>query len=112
MWFAGIDWADRHHDAAVVTAGGEVVGRLRVAHSAEGLEQLIAFLQQRTPKGEQLACVVEIAHGLLIAALLEAGRCRLASGSRWRNCHLASARLAHAGREWPPACRCDSRAHH
>ena len=38
MWFAGIDWADRHHDAVVVTAAGEVVGRLRVAHSADGLE--------------------------------------------------------------------------
>ncbi len=41
MWFAGIDWADRYHDTAVMTATGEVAGRLEVAHSAEGLEQLI-----------------------------------------------------------------------
>ncbi|HEV8191272.1 MAG TPA: IS110 family transposase [Ktedonobacterales bacterium] len=73
MWFAGIDWADRHHDAAVVTGTGEVVGRLRVAHSAEGLEELTAFLQQGCPEGEQVACVVETTHGLLISALLEAG---------------------------------------
>ncbi len=73
MWFAGIDWADRHHDAVVVTAAGEVVGRLRVAHSADGLEELAAFLQQGLPTGEQVACVVETTHGLLISALLEAG---------------------------------------
>lgn len=73
MWFAGIDWADRHHDVAVVTSTGEVAGRLRVAHSADGLEELRTFLQQRLPAGEEVACIVETAHGLLISALLEAG---------------------------------------
>jgi transposase len=73
MWFAGIDWADRHHDVAVVTGAGEAVGRLRVTHTADGLQELTAFLQQRLPAGEELACVVETTHGLLISALLEAG---------------------------------------
>jgi transposase len=54
------------------------VAKLRVAHSAEGLGQLTTFLLELVahpdaPDLEQLACVVETTHGLLITALLEAG---------------------------------------
>lgn len=82
MWYVGIDWADDHHDAAVVDETGHQVAKLRVAHSAAGLHELIAFLLDlaarlsapgSVPDLEQLACVVETNHGLLIAALLEAG---------------------------------------
>ena len=73
MWYVGIDWADSHHDALVLDEQGNRIGALRVAHSPEGLANLTRFLEQilgEQPK-EQMACIIETTHGLLIAALLE-----------------------------------------
>ena len=81
MWYVGLDWADTHHDVAVLDEAGHPVAKMRVAHvapAAEGLGQLTAFLLELVarpgaPDLEQLACVVETNHGLLISFLLEAG---------------------------------------
>jgi transposase len=72
MWFAGIDWADQHHDVVVIDETGRKVAQLRVEHTPKGLHQLIGFLREIAPF-DQIACILEINHGLLIAALLEAG---------------------------------------
>src|SRR2546423_2109132 len=75
MWYAGVDWADQHHDALVINEQGQQVGSIRVDHSLQGFAKLTTFLQQiigSEPK-EQMACIIEPTHGLLIAALLEAG---------------------------------------
>jgi transposase len=76
MWYAGIDWADDHHDMVVIDEAGQRVASCRVAHTPEGLAQLITFLHgaigsARSP--QELACLIETTHGLLIAALLDAG---------------------------------------
>ncbi len=71
MFYAGIDWADDHHDVVIIDQTGQRKGSLRVEHSVSGLAQLIAFLKASTPDGEQLACIVETNRGLLITALLE-----------------------------------------
>jgi len=73
MWFAGIDWADTHHDALVIDETGRQVGSLRVAHTKAGLDDLKRFLLAIAKMPDQLACIVETSQGLLIAALLEAG---------------------------------------
>jgi transposase len=54
---------------------GRQLGAIRVAHSPEGLSQLDAYLERIAGPGgkEQLACIVETTHGLLIAHLLEQG---------------------------------------
>ena len=72
MWFAGIDWADQHHDVVVIDEAGRKVAQLRVTHTPEGLNKLIAFLREIAPL-DQIACILETNHGLLITALLEAG---------------------------------------
>ncbi|HEY1348087.1 MAG TPA: IS110 family transposase [Ktedonobacteraceae bacterium] len=72
MWYAGLDWADRHHDLVVIDETGRKVGQLRVDHTPEGLARLVKFLQDIAPL-DQIACIVETTHGLLIATLLEAG---------------------------------------
>jgi transposase len=74
MWYAGIDWADDHHDVVVLDDSGRQITSKRVAHTAAGLTDLTATLSQicgSTPK-DHLACVVETNRGLLITALLEA----------------------------------------
>jgi transposase len=76
MWYAGIDWADEHHDVVVLDDAGQRVASLRVAHTAAGLSQLTAFLKglgDVATHPEHLACIVETTHGLLISTLLEAG---------------------------------------
>ena len=99
MWYAGIDWANDHHDALVIDETGHQVGTLRVNHTPAGLAKLNTFLQNiiATAPKEQMACIIETTHGLLIAHLLETGwpgypvnprtgdRKRSASGARDRS---------------------------
>jgi Transposase len=40
--YAGIDWADDHHDVVVLDEHGQRIGSCRVTHTPEGLVQLIS----------------------------------------------------------------------
>jgi transposase len=73
MWYVGLDWADTHHDVAVLDESGTRVGMRRFAHSPQGLNDLKQFLLSIAASPDQLACIVETNHGLLITFLLEAG---------------------------------------
>ena len=75
MWYAGIDWADQHHDAVVIDEKGHQVASIRIDHNPQGFAKLTTFLQQIAgPESkEHMACIIETTHGLLIAHLLEAG---------------------------------------
>ena len=73
MWYVGLDWADTHHDVEVVDEAGKRVGAQRFPHSHQGLDELKQFLLNIASQPEQLACIVETNHGLLITSLLEAG---------------------------------------
>jgi transposase len=75
MWYTGIDWANDHHDALVIDEKGHQVGSLRVDHTPQGLSKLNTFLEQiiGSESKEQMACIIETTHGLLIAHLLEMG---------------------------------------
>src|SRR2546421_1804743 len=75
MWYAGIDWATDHHDAVVIDEKGHQVASLRIDHSPQGMSRLHTFLEQiiGSQSKEQMACMIETTHGLLIIHLLEAG---------------------------------------
>ena len=73
MWYVGLDWADTHHDVDVLDEAGKRVGARRFAHSHAGLNALKQFLLSIAAQPENLACIVETNHGLLITFLLEAG---------------------------------------
>jgi len=73
MWYAGLDWADTHHDVEVMDETGKRVDAQRFAHSHKGLNELKQFLLSIASSPEHLACIVETNHGLLITFLLEAG---------------------------------------
>lgn len=77
MWYAGLDWADTHHDVVVIDEAGNKLASKRVAHTKTGLEELTHFLESFTgAEGkDRLACIAETNRGLLIAAVLEAGFC-------------------------------------
>ena len=75
MWYAGLDWANDHHDVVIIDEAGHQVASKRVSHTKAGVEELIRLLESilGSSDKEQLACVIETNRGLLITALLEAG---------------------------------------
>jgi transposase len=75
MWYAGVDWADTHHDIVVIDEMGRRLTSFRIMHTPKGLDELTSRLTAicgQEHKAE-LACIVETNHGLLITNLLEAG---------------------------------------
>lgn len=73
MYFVGIDWADLHHDVAVLDEKGQELKYFTIPHKREGLEQLKQKLLSLDTDPENFACLVETKNGLLVQFLLEAG---------------------------------------
>jgi transposase len=73
MWFAGIDWADAEHEICLLNERGKEAESFTVPHSAAGFSELRSRLLKHAGSPEQVACVIETTHGLLIAFLLESG---------------------------------------
>ena len=73
MKYCGIDWANDHHDALSLDEQGRQLGSIRVAHTPEGLSRLNTYLEGIAGESshDQVACIIETTHGLLIAFLLE-----------------------------------------
>lgn len=71
----GIDWAENHHDIALVDETGKLVAKRRIADDAEGYRRLLDLL---TEAGDGPDCpipvAVETARGLLISCLRTTGR--------------------------------------
>jgi transposase len=70
----GIDWAQDHHDVALVDESGVVVASVRIGDDAAGLSQVLALLAEHDPVGGKLPVAIETSQGLLVAGLRAAGR--------------------------------------
>jgi transposase len=70
----GIDWAQDHHDVALVDENGVVVASVRIRDDAAGLSQVLALLAEHDPAGGKLPVAIETSQGLLVAGLRAAGR--------------------------------------
>ena len=70
----------------VIDEQGRQVGSLRVDHSPQGMSKLNTFLQQiiGSESKEQLACIIETTHGLLIASPVGSGLAGLSGQSAHR----------------------------
>ena len=66
MWYAGIDWANDHHDALVIDEQGHQVGSLRVDHTPQGMSRLNTFLEQIVPRDTQRGGVTRIDKGQIV----------------------------------------------
>jgi transposase len=73
MLFCGVDWASDHHDVCIVDADGAVRWRRRIAHDPSGIAELRAAITTQEPDPAKVCVAVEINHGLLVGALVEAG---------------------------------------
>jgi transposase len=73
--FCGIDWAEDHHDIALVDRDGGLLARLRISDDAAGLAQLLQLLAGHGDSAEDPAPVaIETPRGLLVACLRATGR--------------------------------------
>lgn len=68
--FAGIDWASADHAVCVIDECAKVLHRAMVAHTREGLAELVRALRRF---GSDLPIAIERPSGLLVDFLVEAG---------------------------------------
>jgi transposase len=71
--FAGIDWAEAHHDVCVMSEDGQVLEQRRVSHDVAGIGELHALVAAHAADGEPVAAGIETDRGLVVTALLAAG---------------------------------------
>src|SRR6202165_2742850 len=69
----GVDWAEAHHDVALVDMDGAVVARSRIDTGASGFNDLLALIAKHGGSAEHTAIAVETDKNLLVVALAEAG---------------------------------------
>lgn len=73
IW-CGIDWAEHHHDIAVVDEAGTLLVKRRIGDDLDGFGQLIGVLTDLAGAQHlEVPVAMETANGLLAASLLEAG---------------------------------------
>jgi transposase len=71
----GIDWAEAHHDVALVDEAGKLVAKRRISDDAQGYRRLLELLAEAGDSaGEPIPVAIETARGLLIACLRTSGR--------------------------------------
>ncbi|GAA3560979.1 IS110-like element IS117 family transposase [Amycolatopsis ultiminotia] len=68
----GIDWAEAHHDVALVDEHGNVVARQRIGVGAEGFSTLMGMLAEHSEPA-QIPVALETEKNLLVVALSGAG---------------------------------------
>jgi transposase len=73
--FCGIDWAEGHHDVALVNRDGKLLARRRISDDAAGLASLLELLAEHGDAPEDpVPVAIETPRGLLVACLRAAGR--------------------------------------
>ena len=101
MW-CGIDWAEKHHDVAIVDQEGRLRARARITDDSAGFAQLLGLLAEHGKDCDApLPVAIETAKGLLAANLIAAGVPLFAinplSVSRYRDRHSPSRAKSDAG---------------
>lgn len=75
MIFCGIDWAEDHHDIAIVDEHGTQLAKRRIGDDAAGYASLLELLAEHGETAEQPTPVaIETGRGLLVACLQASGR--------------------------------------
>lgn len=69
----GIDWAEAHHDVAVLDGAGSVLERRRIDTGVTGFGQLMHLLAEHTEDATQVPVAIETDKNLIVVALHAAG---------------------------------------
>jgi hypothetical protein len=94
MVFVGLDWAEEHHDVAVIADDGTLLAELRITDSLDGVNQLHALFAQHATSPSDVVIGAETANGLVLRALAGAGytvyEINPIASSRYRDRHRLS----------------------
>jgi transposase len=71
--FVGLDWAEEHHDLAVMAEGGQVLTARRVPEGLAGLTLLHQLLAAHAEDPAEVVVGTETDRGLFVGALVAAG---------------------------------------
>jgi transposase len=69
----GIDWAESHHDVAVLDETGQVLARRRIDTGVSGFSQLIDLLSEHAEDPTEVPVGIETDKNLIVVALQGAG---------------------------------------
>lgn len=73
--YCGIDWAEGHHDIALVNDDGKLIAKRRINETLDGVAELTAMLAAAgDSEAEPIPVAIETPRGLLIAVLRATGR--------------------------------------
>jgi transposase len=100
--FCGIDWAEDHHDVALVDADGKLIAKRRISDDAAGFTLLLElFAEAGDSTEQQIPVAIETSRGLLVACLRATGRRVFAINpmavSRYRDRHSVARKKSDAG---------------
>ena len=71
----GIDWAENHHDVALVDEAGKLVAKRRISDDVQGYRRLLELLAEAGDSADEpIPVAIETARGLLISCLRTTGR--------------------------------------
>lgn len=69
----GIDWAESHHDVAVMDDNGQVLGRRRIDTGVLGFTQLLELLAEHIDDVREVPVAIQTDKNLIVVALQGAG---------------------------------------
>ena len=100
--FCGIDWAEGHHDVALVDEAGELLAKRRIGDDAAGYRLLLDLLAEYGDSpDEPIPIAIETSRGLLVAALCTGQREVYAinpqAAARYRDRHGVSRKKSDPG---------------
>ncbi|MET8965899.1 IS110 family transposase [Streptomyces sp. NPDC004074] len=102
MIYCGTDWAERHHDVALVDDSGELLAKRRITDDAAGYQLLMDLLAEYGDTEEApIPIAIETSRGLLVAVLRTGRRQVFAinpmAAARYRDRHSVSRKKSDPG---------------
>lgn len=99
--YCGIDWAENHHDIAIVDAQGRKLESDRISDDLDGLHRLLEMLASHgDTAGNRIPVAIETTRGLLVSCLRATGRDVYAvnpmAAARYRDRHTVSRKKSDA----------------
>ncbi len=68
--FCGIDWAEGHHDVAIIGHTGKLLAKCRINDDLDGYQLLLDLLAEHGDNAESpIPVAIETSRGLLVATL-------------------------------------------
>ncbi|MFC9916810.1 IS110 family transposase [Streptomyces sp. NPDC127197] len=100
--YCGIDWAEKHHDVALIDDTGQLLAKRRITDDAAGYRLLLDLLAEYgDTEDDPIPIAIETSRGLLVAALRQGNRKVFAinpmAAARYRDRHGVSRKKSDPG---------------